>query len=347
MQPDRFTVKSQEAVAAAQALAAERKNPQVTSPHLLVALVRQEDGLVVPILRSSAPTRRDRRPGGGSGRGAAEVERDRRGASLLRAGRDSATGREGDGRDGRRVHLHRAPPARPDRVGLRRRRPAARPRLAGEGRGRSARTAQGHLAQPRGQRPGAGEIRPRPDRRGGGGEARPGDRPRRGDPPRDPGPLPPHQEQPGADRRPRGRQDRDRRGPGAADRRRRRAREPARPPRDRARHRLAAGGIQIPRRVRGAAESGADRGSGRRGPDRPLPRRAAHDRRRRRRGRRGRRRQPVEADAGARRSCARSGRRRSTSTASTSRKTRHWSGASSLCWSASPTSTTRSRSCAG
>ncbi len=37
------------------------------------------------------------------------------------------------------------------------------------------------------------------------------------------------------------------------------------------------------------------------GPDRPLPRRAAHDRRRRRRRRRGRRRQPAEADAGPRR----------------------------------------------
>jgi ATP-dependent Clp protease ATP-binding subunit ClpB len=51
MQPDRFTIKSQEAVAAAQALAAERRNPEVAPAHLLVALVRQVDGLVVPILR--------------------------------------------------------------------------------------------------------------------------------------------------------------------------------------------------------------------------------------------------------------------------------------------------------
>jgi ATP-dependent Clp protease ATP-binding subunit ClpB len=51
MQPDRFTVKSQEAVAAAQALAAERRNSEVTPAHLLVALVRQEEGLVVPILQ--------------------------------------------------------------------------------------------------------------------------------------------------------------------------------------------------------------------------------------------------------------------------------------------------------
>jgi ATP-dependent Clp protease ATP-binding subunit ClpB len=51
VQPDRFTIKSQEAVAAAQALAAERRNSEVTPAHLLVALLRQEDGLVVPILQ--------------------------------------------------------------------------------------------------------------------------------------------------------------------------------------------------------------------------------------------------------------------------------------------------------
>src|SRR6478672_4559779 len=51
MQPDRFTVKSQEAVAAAQALAAERRNSEVTPAHLLIGLLRQEDGLVVPILQ--------------------------------------------------------------------------------------------------------------------------------------------------------------------------------------------------------------------------------------------------------------------------------------------------------
>ncbi len=51
MQPDRFTVKSQEAVAAAQRLAAERRNPEVAPAHLLLALLDQEDGLVVPILQ--------------------------------------------------------------------------------------------------------------------------------------------------------------------------------------------------------------------------------------------------------------------------------------------------------
>jgi ATP-dependent Clp protease ATP-binding subunit ClpB len=51
MQADRFTVKSQEAVAAAQQLAAARHNPETTPAHLLVALLVQEDGLVVPILQ--------------------------------------------------------------------------------------------------------------------------------------------------------------------------------------------------------------------------------------------------------------------------------------------------------
>ncbi|MET0558681.1 MAG: ATP-dependent chaperone ClpB [Solirubrobacterales bacterium] len=51
MQPDRFTVKAQEAVAAAQALAAERRNSEVSPAHLLVALLRQDGGLAVPILQ--------------------------------------------------------------------------------------------------------------------------------------------------------------------------------------------------------------------------------------------------------------------------------------------------------
>ncbi|HKJ37109.1 MAG TPA: ATP-dependent chaperone ClpB [Solirubrobacterales bacterium] len=50
MQADRFTVKSQEAVAAAQALAAQRSNTEVAPAHLLLALLEQDEGLVVPVL---------------------------------------------------------------------------------------------------------------------------------------------------------------------------------------------------------------------------------------------------------------------------------------------------------
>ncbi|MGH2952061.1 MAG: ATP-dependent Clp protease ATP-binding subunit, partial [Solirubrobacterales bacterium] len=51
MQPDRFTVKSQEAVAAAQRLAADGRNPEVAPAHLLLALLEQEDGLAPAVLR--------------------------------------------------------------------------------------------------------------------------------------------------------------------------------------------------------------------------------------------------------------------------------------------------------
>ncbi|MSO40796.1 MAG: ATP-dependent chaperone ClpB [Solirubrobacterales bacterium] len=51
MQQDRFTIKSQEAVAAAQRLASEHSNPEVTPAHLLLALVEQDEGVVVPVLQ--------------------------------------------------------------------------------------------------------------------------------------------------------------------------------------------------------------------------------------------------------------------------------------------------------
>jgi ATP-dependent Clp protease ATP-binding subunit ClpB len=51
MQPDRFTIKSQEAVAAAQRLASENSNAEVGPAHLLLALLGQEDGVVVPVLQ--------------------------------------------------------------------------------------------------------------------------------------------------------------------------------------------------------------------------------------------------------------------------------------------------------
>src|SRR4051812_12370550 len=51
MQADRFTVKSQEAVAAAQRLASEGSNPEVAPAHLLLALLEQDEGVVVPVLQ--------------------------------------------------------------------------------------------------------------------------------------------------------------------------------------------------------------------------------------------------------------------------------------------------------
>src|SRR3954449_3408356 len=51
MQADRFTIKSQEALAAAQRLAGTRRNPQVAPVHLLLALLEQDGGIVVPVLK--------------------------------------------------------------------------------------------------------------------------------------------------------------------------------------------------------------------------------------------------------------------------------------------------------
>jgi ATP-dependent Clp protease ATP-binding subunit ClpB len=50
MQPDRFTVKAQEAVAAASRLASESGNTEIAPAHLLLVLLEQDDGLVVPVL---------------------------------------------------------------------------------------------------------------------------------------------------------------------------------------------------------------------------------------------------------------------------------------------------------
>jgi ATP-dependent Clp protease ATP-binding subunit ClpB len=51
MQPDRFTIKSQEALQAAQQLAESRGNPQLTPEHLLTVLLEQDAGVVVPVLQ--------------------------------------------------------------------------------------------------------------------------------------------------------------------------------------------------------------------------------------------------------------------------------------------------------
>ncbi|HEY2053126.1 MAG TPA: ATP-dependent chaperone ClpB [Solirubrobacterales bacterium] len=51
MQPDKFTQKSQEAIAATLELARSHRNPEAAPAHLLVSLLEQPEGLVVPILQ--------------------------------------------------------------------------------------------------------------------------------------------------------------------------------------------------------------------------------------------------------------------------------------------------------
>src|SRR5579859_44054 len=50
MNYNKLTVKAQEAVSEAQNLARGAGNPEVTPEHLLVAMLRQEGGIVAPIL---------------------------------------------------------------------------------------------------------------------------------------------------------------------------------------------------------------------------------------------------------------------------------------------------------
>ncbi|UCG88589.1 MAG: AAA family ATPase, partial [Gemmatimonadota bacterium] len=51
--PERFTIKAGEALRDAQALAAERGNPVVNDAHLFLALLDQDEGIVVPLLQKS------------------------------------------------------------------------------------------------------------------------------------------------------------------------------------------------------------------------------------------------------------------------------------------------------
>src|SRR5688500_15821594 len=50
LDPNRWTIKTQEAFNAATELARTRSNPEVTPDHLLAALLRQDDGVVIPVL---------------------------------------------------------------------------------------------------------------------------------------------------------------------------------------------------------------------------------------------------------------------------------------------------------
>ena len=51
MRADKFTLKSQEALELAQTTAAKRGNPQVETEHLLLALLSDEEGICIEILK--------------------------------------------------------------------------------------------------------------------------------------------------------------------------------------------------------------------------------------------------------------------------------------------------------
>ena len=140
-------------------------------------------------------------------------------------------------------------------------------------------------------------VRPQPHEARRGRQARPRRRPRDRDRADHADPLAPHEEQPGARRRARRRQDGRRRGPRLAHHEGRGARAAQEQADLHARPGCAGRGLEVPRRVRGAPEEG-DEGDHPARRHHPFHRRAAQPRRRRRR--RGRDRRSVDPEAGAR-----------------------------------------------
>ena len=272
MRLDKLTVKAQEALAAAQSAAAEAGHPTVGPLHLLEALLEQEGGLAGPLLEKvGMPADRDpvgRRVGAVA---ACPASRTQAGMAMdavaqrgPQPGRAEARDLKDEYTSVEHLLLALAEEPQPGQGGA----------LDAGGRpGRDPRGHEGHPRQParhrpepRGQVPGPGALRPRPVRDGPAGQARPGDRPRRGDPPLHAGALAADEEQPRADRRAGRGQDGHRRGPGPADRQRRRAGRAGGQDRHRPGHGRAAGRGQVPRRVRGPPQGrhqGSDESDGR------------------------------------------------------------------------------------
>src|SRR3970040_3041644 len=86
IRPDRLTLKATEALQQAQALASQRGNPVVNDAHLFLALLAQDEGIVVPVLQKvglnvtelKAEAERDieRLPKQSGGRGTAPMSRE-------------------------------------------------------------------------------------------------------------------------------------------------------------------------------------------------------------------------------------------------------------------------------
>ena len=282
---ERFTERARQVVVLAQDEARALKHNYIGTEHILLGLLREEEGLAARVLESLDITVEEVR---------AQVARIVGQGDEVTTGPDPvhAAREEGAGAGAARgalprpqLHRHRAHPARPrarerGRCGphparLRRRRRedpqrdhphALRPRPAPAGlrRGFWREGEELEAARP---------VRPQPDEGCDRGQARPRRRAPDRDRARDADPVAPPEEQPGADRRARRRQDRRRRGPRRPDLHQPGARAAeeqadlhARP--GRARRRL-----EVPRRVRGAAEEG-DEGDHAAGRHHPLHRRA-------------------------------------------------------------------------
>ena len=233
---DRLTVKAAEALNESISLARENGNPLVYDLHLLLALLEQDESIVVPILQKLGVERRRAARAGRSAR--SRATRSRRDAQPTHVARAQPGLRPGRGRSARSSATSTSRPSTCCSRSPTRRAPRRATLLDGVGRhargaARGARGGARHRTasptrSPENQYQALAALHARPHRGRAQGQARSRHRPRRGDPPRHPGALAPHEEQSGAHRRARRRQDGHRRRARAAHRQRRRAREPAR-----------------------------------------------------------------------------------------------------------------------
>ena len=316
---ERFTERARQVVVLAQEEARTLKHNYIGTEHILLGLLREEEGLAARVLESLDITVERVRAqvvrivGSGEEVTSGQIPFTPRAKKVLELALREALRlghnyigtehillglvRENEGvaarilldfdadsrEDPQRGHPHAVRPRRPP--------PGLRPGRGGGGRRR--------------HRPGRGQevleaarpVRPQPDQARRRGQARPGRRPRDRDRADHADPLAPHQEQPGADRRAGRRQDRRRRGPRPAHHQRRRAGAAEGQADLHARPGRAGRRLEVPRRVRGAPQEG-DEGDHPARRHHPVHRRAPQPRRRR--CRRGRDRRGLDPQAGAR-----------------------------------------------
>ena len=345
---NRFTEKLQEAVRAAQGKAVRYGNQQIDVEHLLVALLEQEGGLASSILTRAGvnvealskklTSELERLPKvSGTAAGVDQIYVTPRLNKLLSAAEDEAAKLKDEYISVEHVLL-----AAVDHEGSR-----GDARAADAGAARGAGQPAGDVAESGSHLRGAGKVRARPDEAGVDGQAGSGDRARRRDPPRDPGALAADEEQSGADRRAGRGKDGDRRGAGAAHRARRRAGGAEEQEGGVARHGRADRGREVSRRVRRAAEGGAEGSAVGGGRDHSVYRRTAHGGGRGEGRRLDGRGQSAEADAGARRTALH--RRDHAGRVSQVHREGRGAGAAfpDRCWWTSRRWRTRSRFCAG
>ena len=238
---ERFTDRARRVLVLAQEEARLLNHSFIGTEHILLGLIHEGEGLAAKALESLGISLEAVREKVEETIGMAGQRADRL-AAVHPSGEEGARALAARGAAARpQLHRHRAHAARSRPRGRGRRRPGARRASAPTSAGSASRSSSCMSGYQGKEAVGAGPgsaPRTRPtgspvlDQFGRNltqlardAQARPGDRARARDRAGHAGAVPPHEEQPGADRRARRRQDRDRRGAGPADRRQRRPRD--------------------------------------------------------------------------------------------------------------------------